>query len=200
MCWKKTYPSGPNNFSCGMGLAFHTVPPVQATPFEWDGFKLWKLSQRRIRFGVWKIVWRTSPTNTKRMDMVGLIRKLWKPKKVGKGLCYHPQTHTPHDYFSNTHQSAKWDPNPHSLLQFSCPFSWLSIVKPPGYLDFERERETNWATTYTLAFAVALMSSPFFQTRRLPPFTFNAPCCKPPLFLPLSPFFLVPMKRSSRIN
>ena len=60
---------------------------------------------------------------------------------MGKGLCYHPQTHTPHDYFSNTHQSAKWDPNPHSLLQFSCPFSWLSIVKPPGYLDFERERD-----------------------------------------------------------
>ena len=109
-------------FSCGMGLAFHTVLPVCKLHHSNEmslNSKNWV--KDKCGLGFEKPYGEQVPPTPRALtwlDLLGIV----KPKKVGKGLCYHPQTHTPHDNISQHSSIREMGPQPRSLLQFSCPF------------------------------------------------------------------------------
>ena len=117
-----------------MGLVFHTVLPVCKLHHSNEmslNSKNWV--KDKCGLGFEKPYGEQVPPTPRALtwlDLLGIV----KPKKVGKGLCYHPQTHTPHDNISQHSSIREMGPNPIHFFNFPVhswtPISWPSIVKP----------------------------------------------------------------------
>ena len=99
-------------FSCGICLAFQTVLPLcklQHSNGMSKNSKNWVRDKSDLGFE--KSYGEQVPPTPRAWTWLDLL-EIVKPKKVGKGLCYHPQTHTLHDNISQHSSISEMGPPP----------------------------------------------------------------------------------------